>query len=427
MACVREKLVSTELIISAFLAISLIASILSRKTATPYTILLVIIGIILAATSDPILAPISQVFQNLRQGGLFVGLVLPPLLFQSMMSIKTEEFRAVSRPAIILATVGVVVASFVVGFILWYFAGLPPYAAFLFAALIAPTDVATVLEIFQRTAVPGRLATLMETEAVFNDATGIILLTVVLTGFQASTSGLEVLGALTQSVALFGGGVAIGLLVAGGARRLQHLTQDSTTQIVLTTTAVYGSYGIATALGVSGLIAVAVTGLLYGNTVLFKIERKDVEQATREFWGILAFFANTVAFLFIGFSTNILSLGGSASFIITAYAAVMVSRFASVYPILSLPHILSGGVSWSWKNVAMLGGMRGALSIALVSSLPIDLPGYSTVVNMTFGVAVISILLQGPLLGAYANRAFGRQVTLTESAQETVPPSPPSG
>jgi CPA1 family monovalent cation:H+ antiporter len=416
-------MVSTELIISAFLAISLLASVLSKKTATPYTVLLVIIGIILAATSDPNLAPISQVFQNLRQGGLFVGLVLPPLLFQSMMSIRTEEFRAVSRPAIILATVGVGVATFVVGFILWYFARLPPYSAFLFAALIAPTDVATVLEIFQRTAVPGRLATLMETEAVFNDATGIILLTAVLTGFQASTSGLEVIGAFSQSVVIFGGGVVIGLLVAGGARQLQHVTQDSTTQVVLTLTAAYGSYGIASALGVSGLIAVAVTGLLYGNTVLFNIARKDVEQATREFWSILAFIANTTAFLFIGFSTNILSLGGSISFILIAYVVVMVSRLASVYPILSLPRILSTGVPWSWKNVAMLGGMRGALSIALVASLPSDLPNYTTVVNMTFGVAVISILLQGPLLSAYVGRAFGRQQTLPEVAAETPVPA----
>jgi len=409
-------LVSTEIVLSAFLAISLLATIVSRHTKTPYTVVLVLTGILLAAASTPELVGVGQIFQNLRSEGLFVGLILPPLLFESMMSIKTEEFRAVSRAAIALATGGVVVATTVVGVILWVFAGLPAYTAFLFAALIAPTDVATVLEVFSRTAVPSRLSTLMETEAVFNDASGITILTVILSGFLASTSRLAILGAVGDGVFLFGGGVLVGLGVAWGARQLQREIQDSLSQIVLTMAAVYGSYAVATALGVSGLIAVAVTGLFYGNTVLFRIGRKDIEEATREFWNILAFFANTVAFLFIGFSTNILSLGGSVTFILVAYCVVMLSRAVSVYPILSLPRMVVGGVPNSWKNVALLGGMRGALSIALVASLPNTLPGYSTVVNMTFGVAVLSVLLQGPIMAEYVKRSFGRQQTLPETS-----------
>ena len=407
-------MVSTELVLSAFLAISLLASIVSRRTKTPYTIVLVLIGVVLATASTPELADVGQIFQSLRSEGVFVGLILPPLLFESMMSIKTEEFRAISSAALVLATGGVVVATVVVGIILGL-AGLPTFTAFLFAALIAPTDVATVLEVFNRTAVPSRLSTLMETEAVFNDATGITVLTVILSGFVASTSGLAILGIVGNGVFVLGGGVLVGLGVAWGARQLQRETQDSLSQIVLTMAAVYGSYAVATFLGVSGLIAVAVTGLLYGNTVLFRIARKDVEQATREFWGILAFFANTVAFLFIGFSTNILSLGGSVTYILVAYCIVILSRAASVYPILSVPRMVIDGVPNSWKNVAFLGGMRGALSIALVASLPNTLPGYSTVVNMTFGVVVLSILLQGPLMTVYVKRSFGRQQTLPES------------
>ncbi len=420
-------MVSPELIITAFLAISLFASIVARKTATPYTVLLVLIGIVLATAADPTLSSVGQVFQSLKEGGLFVGLILPPLLFEAMMSIKREEFRAVSRPALLLATGGVVVATLVVGAILWRVAGLQPYSAFLFAALIAPTDVATVLEIFRRTAVPSRLATLMETEAVFNDATAIIVLSVVLTGFTASTSGLALLNAVGQGVFLFGGGVVIGLLVAGGARLLQRETGDPISQIILTMTAVYGAYGLATALGVSGLIAVAITGLLYGNTVLFRIERKDVELATRQFWALLAFSANTVAFLFIGFSTNILGLAGSASLILVTYGVVILSRLVSVYPILSFPGMVSSGVPWAWKNVAMLGGMRGALSIALVASLPSTIPDYSSVVNATFGVAVLSILIQGPVLSVYARNAFGRQQTLAESVPTSEGTEPSTG
>ena len=416
-------MVSTELVISAFLGITLLASIVSKKTKTPYTILLVLIGIALAATSDPNLTAVSALFQGLSAGGLFVGLVLPPLLFESMMGIRTEEFRAISRPALILATGGVLVATLVGGFVLWDFAGLPAFSAFLFAALIAPTDVATVLEVFGRVKVPARLATLMETESVFNDATGIALLTVFLTAFEATSVRLVFLSAVSDFVLIFGGGVLVGLFVAWGARQLQRETQDPVPQVVLTLTAFYGAYGMATAMGVSGLIAVAVTGLLYGNTVLFRIERKDVELLTRQFWNILAFVANTVAFLFIGLSTNLALLGGSIGVILIAYGVVTLARFASVYPILSVRGIVGKGFPWSWKNVAMIGGMRGALSIVLVASLPTDLPAHDTLVAMTFGVVVISILLQGPLLSIYTRRAFGRQQTLAESSAPSDPPT----
>jgi monovalent cation:H+ antiporter, CPA1 family len=321
-----------------------------------------------------------------------------------------------------LATVGVLVATVVMGLILFRYAGLPFYTAFLFAALIAPTDVATVLEIFRRITVPSKLATLMETESVFNDATGITLFTVILSGYTASTSRLAPIGAILDWALLFGGGILVGLGVAWGARQLQRVVDDPTSQIVLTMASVYGAYTIASTIGVSGVVAVAVAGLLYGNTVLFKIVRKDVEVATRAFWDILAFIANTVAFLFIGFSTNILSLGGSVVLILITYAVVIFSRFASVYPILSIPGVSPSKIQWSWMNVALLGGMRGALSIALVATLPTDLPGYPTVVNITFGIVIITILLQGPLLSVYAKRTFGRQQTLPESAPVAVEP-----
>jgi len=397
---------SVELILAIILGISLAASLASRRTRIPYTIFLVFIGIGVAATSNPTLSPLYDTFTALLGGGVFVGIILPPLLFESTMSISATEFRAVSRPALVLATGGVIFATVLVGFILLRITDLPPFAAFLFAALIAPTDVATVLEIFRRTLVPGKLATMMEAESIFNDATGVALLTVILTSFEASTSGAVFLDAATKFILVFGGGIVVGLGFAWVASQLQRATQDPISQVVLTMTAVYGSYGLASALGVSGLIAVAVTGLLYGNTVLFRIQNNPADLVTRQFWGILAFLANTVAFLFIGLSTNILSLAGSLGLILIAYGVVLLSRFATVYSILSIPRIAQFSVPWSWKNVTMFGGMRGALSIALVASLPVSLTGYSTIVNMTFGVAVFSILLQGPLLTTYSRRAF---------------------
>jgi NhaP-type Na+/H+ or K+/H+ antiporter len=79
-----------------------------------------------------------------------------------------------SKQAMLLATVGVVVATLVAGLLLKYVAGLAFAVAFTFA-LIAPTDPAIVIEIFKRVRVPKQLSTLMEFEASFNDDTGLIV------------------------------------------------------------------------------------------------------------------------------------------------------------------------------------------------------------------------------------------------------------
>lgn len=419
-------MISVQLLIVSFLGISLLASIISRKTKTPYTILLVVVGIILSATSDPALSSVGDLFKDLLNGGLFVGLILPPLLFDSMMNIKVDDFRAVSRPALVLATAGVVVATIVGGLIFWLVLGLPPYSAFLFSALIAPTDVATVLEIFKRTMVPSKLATLVELESAFNDATGIVVFTLFLTSVEAPSQVL--VSGLSALITTFGGGAAIGLFVAWGARQLQRETSDPVSQTVLTLTAVYGAYGLAVSAGVSGLIAVAVAGLFYGDTLLFHMKGQDTERVTREFWNILAFIANTAAFLYVGFSATISGLAGNALAILVAYGVVVFARLVAVYPILSMKQIAGPRFPWSWKNVTMLGGMRGALAIALVSTLGTTLPAdqFSLLVNLTFGVALVSILVQGPILTRYATRSFGRQQLLDEVPKTEPEPTPPA-
>src|SRR6266705_3442330 len=168
---------SLEIILSAFLAISLTATIISNKARAPYTVILVLFGVAIAGSSLSSILGVSLLYDSLVGGGLFVGLVLPPLLFETTMNIRFEEFRAVARPALRLATVGVVIATVVGGLFLWQIVQLPLLPSFLFASIIAPTDTATVLEIFRRARLPKKLSTLMETEAVFNDATGITIFT----------------------------------------------------------------------------------------------------------------------------------------------------------------------------------------------------------------------------------------------------------
>src|SRR5947199_4891861 len=399
---------SFELIITAFLAISLTASIISSRTRTPYTIVLVLFGLAIAGSYLPGLLGVNLLYDSLIGGGLFVGLVLPPLLFETMMNIRYEDLRAVVRPALRLATVGVVIATVVGGLFLWQIAQLPLTSSFVFASLIAPTDTATVLEIFRRARLPRKLSTLMETEAAFNDATGIAIFTIVITSY--SVSQLSLFRAATSFVTILGGGVLAGLAVALGAHFLSRVVTDPMSETMITITTVYGSYTLASALGFSGTVAVAIAGLYYGNSTVRTWVLPQTTRTVRNFWRIMAFIANSLAFLYIGLSTDLARIRADLLPIGLAFTAVTIARFSSVYPLLGTSKISGEPIPRTWKNVAMLGGMRGALSIALVASLPATIPSREVITSMVLGVAFISIILQGPMLSSYVRRKFPRKV-----------------
>jgi len=188
-----------------------------------------------------------------------------------------------------------------------------------------------------------------------------------------------------------------------------HLT-DPLSETALTIASVYGSYAVAASLGRSGLIAVAIVGLYYGRVSGRGERLESARSSVVAFWSLAAFVANSVAFLFIGLSTDIYRLYGSLPEILVAYLAVTLARAAAVYPILAIFDNFGLKTPFKWKNVAMLGGMRGAISTALIASLPSNLPDGELIASMVLGVAFISIMLQGPLLSRYIKGRFKEEM-----------------
>jgi CPA1 family monovalent cation:H+ antiporter len=407
---------SIELVIAAFLLVAFLAAVLSHKLKMPYTLILVLTGVAITAIAylfasqggGDVTSQLRAVYSQLLSGGLFVGLVVPPLIFEAMIHLRASDLRSVIKPSLALATVGVLIATVVGGLILWKLVGLSPQVSFLFAALIAPTDTVTVLEVFKRVKVPAKLSTMLDTEAAFNDATAIIVFTIIL-----STVGLQQFS-ITQTVLNFGFtlgvGALIGLAVAFVGEILSSLIEDRVAETILAIAVVYGSYALATGVDASGLIAVAVAGLYFGNYTMKSAMEPPTREAITSFWAILAFLGNTVAFLLIGFQTNIISLWQSILLIIAAFAAVTIARAATVYSILGLFSKFNDKISRVWRNVAMLGGVRGALSIALAATITtsavISLSDIQTINTLVFGVAFISIMVQVPLLFRYVKRTL---------------------
>ena len=419
---------NVELIIAAFLLVTFIAAVLSIRSKRPYTLVLVLVGVGITAAAtllsfvggplheiaQAIVAQIRSFDNLLIEGGgtgLFVGIVVPPLVFESMMHIRGGDLRAVIRPSLLLATGGVMIATLIGGLVLWQIAGLPFYVAFLFAALIAPTDVVTILEVFRRIRVPPKLTILLNTEAAFNDATAIVVFTIILSSATLHQAGfLDAVFGFSFTLVM---GLLIGLAVGFVAEILSSLIEDRVAECILTVSTVYGAFALATGIGASGIIAVAVVGLYFGNFTI----RAAMESATRNtimnFWEVVAFLANSVAFLFIGFQTDLINLGQSIVLITIAFLAVTLARAASVYPIFGFFRRRGEQIPRFWSHIAMLGGVRGALSIVLATTITVSAvvsqADIQTISTMALGVAFISITIQVPLLFNYVKRKLKNQ------------------
>ena len=165
-----------------------------------------------------------------------------------------------------------------------------------------------------------------------------------------------------------------------------------------------GGYALASALHVSGPIAVVVAGLLVGNHG----RRFAMSERTREhlddFWELLDEILNAVLFVLIGLEVLVIEF--RTSYILAAAVSVVVvllARLASVTVAAALPFL---ELTLSRRVLAILtwGGLRGGISVALSLSVPAG-ESRSWIVATTYGVVVFSILVQGLTVGSMA-RAF---------------------
>ena len=410
-----------EITITIFILLMLIAQLISIKLRIPYTLVLVLIGVVTTALSVLILGKysifgtlqnsvreIQLIYDQIVNTGLFVGLVVPPLIFEAMIHVKRKELKEVLKPALILATLGVLISVAVISIVVWKLSGLPLMVALLFAIIISPTDTVTVLEVFRRINAPAQLSALMDIEAAFNDATAIVLFSIVISSIGIGQASL--FGGIETFVYDFIGGIIIGISVAFFAGLVHSALDDKVAETTLTIAAVYGSYVLATGLGASGLIAVAIVGLYFGNSTMDLSLSKEVRLSIVSFWEIAAFIGNAIAFMLIGFDTNLRSFFEAGYTILIAYLATVIARAATVYPTFNVLNRFKRKIPRIWENIAVLGGVRGALSIALLATLAssevVSQSEMEIVAAMVLGVVFISIMVQVPMLSNYAKKRF---------------------
>ena len=372
--------------------LSFVASLLSDKLKAPYPTVMIIIGLALS-----LLRLSGSIGELPINGELVLGLVVPPLIFESAMRTRFQTFRTVHKTVIGLAIGGVIISALVTALVLQLTLQLPIAAALLFGVIISPTDPVTVVSVLKRVRAPEKLTTILESEAYLNNATPVILYSFAVT---LSFNPMRDLGLFAYTLL---GGMAVGLAVAGIGELLHRQITNPLPETSFTIFTMFGSYIIAESLGMSGLIAVPIAGLWLGNRTMQTAMSEETSKTMTHFWEVMTFLATSFAFLLIGLKADVELLYTYAPYVIVAFAAILVARLLSVYPIVALTRMMGERLPSSWNKVLAFGGLRGAVSVALVLSLPES--NYKAVITaMVFGVALVSLIVQAEILSAYLKR-----------------------
>jgi len=453
----------------SFVVILIIAcavALLAKRLRLPYTVVLVVAGLVVSWLNG--LGDATKLGIDIQLSPeLLLQLFLPILLFEAAFHVDLTEFLENKRAILFLAIPGVIVgmllttvlfvpAAQVIGINLKW------QVALLIAAMLAATDPISVVALFKEFTVSKRLGIIIEGESLINDGIAVVLFGVVvkitadslgLTIPHLDTTGgvqaLHVFGDFLREVFL---GAAIGLAIGLSISYLTSKVEDYLIEVALTAIAAYGSTVIAMQLHASGVIAVVVCGMMIGNVGAKHGMSPTTREAVFSFWEFAAFLANSFVFILIGLEINLGGLWGDASLILLFFVIMILVRMVIVFGVHGLVRREDLRLKKSWLPVITWSGVRGSLSMVLAMMLiwvgdhePEKHAGHSppattlqkdveekdpkkemvseaeadrnkaTILNIVYGVVLLSILLQGTTMSWLMKRAD----LIVETPEET--------
>jgi monovalent cation:H+ antiporter, CPA1 family len=380
-------------------------------------VLLAVIGVTISAVSGALLrmplphwfGGIERLFANLPlPSEIFIYVFLPLLVFQAAVASDVRRILDDAAPILVLAVIATLAAAGMVGVALWPLAGLPLAVCLLLGAVVSTTDPGAVIAIFREVGAPARLTRLVEGEALLNDATAIVLYTVLL-GVIVSGRQLHIGQGAVEFVISFGGGAALGV-VAGRVllSTIPWTRDDRLAEATLAVAFAYLSFIVADRVHVSGVVAVLAAGMTvsaFGRTRITPYNWSFLA----DLWEQLAFWANSLIFLLAAIlvpklliDLRLRDLALMVVLIVAAFAARLAVLFL-LLPMLSFAR-LTQPISDAYKLAIAWGGLRGALTLVLALSvtenpaLPHKVQRFVAV--LATGLVLFTLLVNGTTLRA---------------------------
>lgn len=363
-----------------------------KKKFFPVPVILVVIGLALS---------FIPYFSELHiSKDMVFEVFLPALLFTAAYQFPLKQLKENWGIIAVLSTLGLIVTAVLLGAsIYWisgFFASLSFTGALLLAAILIPTDPVSVTSILKESTGAEQIADVVEGESMVNDGTSIVLFTVFLSMFQTG-NGFSIGKFLGEFLLVSAGGVAIGLLLGWILSKVVHITHHKEYQVMLSIAVAYGGFYIAEALGVSGVLATVVTGIMLSYEIEKTKEDHNIREYLDGFWDIITPTLLTVLFLLIGIQA-------------ASYLAFPEWGFAAAIFVLSLAarFVMLGGFIYAvpaWRNefqndfstISLItwSGIKGSMSVALLLWLEEAASGKDQLlVSLSFAVIVISLIVQ---------------------------------
>ena len=380
-------LLKVEFQVVAVLILASLVAIATRYIRIPYTVALVIAGLAVA---------FQESIRIEMTPDLVLALFVPPLVFEAALHVEFRKLRSDLIPIVTMAIPGVLLSTFIVGGLLAWLIGLDFYIALLFGALISATDPVAVVATFRAVGAPKRLTTLVEGESLFNDGTAVVLFGIMLEIVRHGLGDFTILGGVIEFLAVAVGGGAIGFVLGYIVAKMIAHIDDYLIEITLTTALAFGSFLLAEHnpyFHFSGVLAVVVAGLVNGN-----LGPRGMSPTTRivlfNFWEYLAFLANSFVFILIGMNIDPPLLLEYLGVSLIAVVVVLFARFVNVYGLGGMVRLFKPDLSTNYLHVMWWGGLRGAISLALVLFVPLTMEERPQLLAMTFAVVLFTLLIQ---------------------------------
>lgn len=344
---------------------------------------------------------------------VLLNVMLNFLLFAGALSVNLSKLLEERVPVLVLATVGTLMSTFMVGYLVKYIFGwigidIELIYCLLFGALISPTDPIAVLALVKKFGVSKNLEIKIAGESLFNDGVGVVIFLTILNiagvGGEhgghggGEVSALSVAGLFIKEVV---GGVLLGAAFGFlGFKLLNFIDNDHVElEVLVTLTLVMVGGRLAELIGVSAPLGMVVMGLFIGNEGRSEHLANATGEYVFKFWHLLDEALNAILFILIGLEVIVIVQAFRIEFLYVmpiAIAIVLFARFLGVsIPILSIEKLT--GKKFEEKSILILtwGGLRGGISVALALSLSDHIPAKDIILAATYACVVFSILVQG--------------------------------
>ncbi len=408
------------LVVMGLLTVAMIAASICRNIPIPYTVFLVILGIILGSVARHY--PEFELLLKFQlTPDLVLFLFLPALIFESAINLDARLLMKDIIPVLVLAVPAMLISAILIGVGLWAIQDFNIFHALLFGALISATDPVAVIALFKELGAPQRLTILVEGESLLNDATAIVFFGIILGLIEKGYLGPSDIGiAVLDFFYVFIGGLLVGAVIGIIISELLYrIRAGMSSYLIMSIVLAYSSFAIAEhVVGVSGVMAVVASAIALGILGVSRIPQSERESVD-ETWDVIALICNSLLFLLVGLSVDVSLLYAHLDSIIIAIILVLIARAAGIYSMVpaTIKLFKLPNVSIGERHIMWWGGLKGGLAIAIVLSIPDDFPGRETLLYITLGVVLFSLLINASTIRPLMKRLGFDKFTGEEVAE----------